>query len=158
MSNFVMQFRLKTEKFQEDIINKRFEISRKIYNSLVNVTQKRYKEMVKTKEYRNTIQELKITSEKNKKPLYLKLQELRTKFGIYEFAFFFDVKKMQQRAVMLEYHKDHRYKKLDDKVKKLIDELNSIPLYQEYTRRLNDLNDMISYVTYNIEEYINSYY
>ena len=69
MSNFVMQFRLKTEKFQEDIINKRFEISRKIYNSLVNVTQKRYKEMVKTKEYRNTIQELKITSEKNKKPL-----------------------------------------------------------------------------------------
>ena len=27
-----------------------------------------------------------------------------------------DVKKMQQRAVMLEYHKDHRYKKLDDKV------------------------------------------
>ena len=67
-----------------------------------------------------------------------------------------DVKKMQQRAVMLEYYKDHRYKKLDDKVKKLIDELNSIPLYQEYTRRLNDLNDMISYVTYNIEEYINS--
>lgn len=67
-----------------------------------------------------------------------------------------DVKKMQQRAVMLEYHKDHRYKKLDDKVKELIDELNSIPLYQEYTRRLNDLNDMISYVTYNIEEYINS--
>ena len=67
-----------------------------------------------------------------------------------------DVKKMQQRAVMLEYHKDHRYKKLDDKVKKLIDELNSIPLYQEYTRRLNDLNDMISYVTYNIEEYINT--
>ena len=97
MSNFVMQFRLKTEKFQEDIINKRFEISRKIYNSLVDVTQKRYKEMVKTKEYRNTIQELKITSEKNKKSLYLKLQELRTKFGIYEFAFFFDVKKMQHK-------------------------------------------------------------
>ena len=44
----------------------------------------------------------------------------------------------------------------EDELNNLISELNSIPLYQEYTRRLNDLNDMISYVTYNIEEYINS--
>ena len=48
MANFIVQFPLKTEKYQEDILNKRFEIGRKIYNSLVNVTQKRYKEMMKT--------------------------------------------------------------------------------------------------------------
>ena len=52
MSNFIVEFSLKTEKYQEDILNKRFEIGRKIYNSLVNVTQKRYKEMIKTKKYR----------------------------------------------------------------------------------------------------------
>ena len=42
MANFVVEFPLKTEKYQEDILNKRFEIGRQIYNSLVNVTQKRY--------------------------------------------------------------------------------------------------------------------
>ena len=52
MANFIVQFPLKTEMYQEDMLNKRFEIGRKIYNSLVNVTQKRYKEMNKTKKYR----------------------------------------------------------------------------------------------------------
>ena len=60
MSNFIVQFPLKTELYQEDILNKRFEIGRKIYNSLVTVTQKRYKEMIRTKIYRNIKEELKI--------------------------------------------------------------------------------------------------
>lgn len=47
MANFIIQFPLKTEKYQGDILNKRFEISRKMYNSLVNITQKRYKEIKK---------------------------------------------------------------------------------------------------------------
>ena len=58
MANFIVQFPLKTEKYQEDILNKRFEIGRKIYNSLVNVTQKRYKEMMKTKKYRSLLSSL----------------------------------------------------------------------------------------------------
>ena len=58
MTNFIVEFPLRTEKYQEDILNKRFEIGRKIYNSLVNVTQKRYKEMIKTKKYRNLISSL----------------------------------------------------------------------------------------------------
>ena len=53
MANFTVEFPLRTEKYQEDILNKRFEIGRNIYNSLVNVTQKRYKEMIKTKKYRD---------------------------------------------------------------------------------------------------------
>lgn len=52
MANFIVQFPLKTEKYQEDVLDKRFEIGRQIYNSLVNITQKRYKEMIKTKVYR----------------------------------------------------------------------------------------------------------
>lgn len=45
MANFIVQFPLRTEKYQEDILNKRFEIGRKMYNSLVKVIQKRYKEI-----------------------------------------------------------------------------------------------------------------
>ena len=45
MANFIVEFPLKTEKYQEDILKKRFEIGRHIYNSLVNVTRKRYKEI-----------------------------------------------------------------------------------------------------------------
>ena len=58
MTNFIVEFPLRTEKYQEDILNKRFEIGGMIYNSLVNVTQKRYKEMIKTKKYRNLISSL----------------------------------------------------------------------------------------------------
>ena len=38
MTNFIVRFPLKTEKYQEDILDKRFEIGRQIYNSLVNLT------------------------------------------------------------------------------------------------------------------------
>jgi hypothetical protein len=58
MANFIVEFPLKTEKYQEDILDKRFEIGRQIYNSLVNVTQKRYKEMIKTKKYRTLLSSL----------------------------------------------------------------------------------------------------
>ena len=58
MTNFIVEFPLKTEKYQEVILNKRFEIGRQIYNSLVNVTQKRYKEMIKTKKYRTFLSSL----------------------------------------------------------------------------------------------------
>lgn len=66
IANFTIQFSLKTEKYQEDILNKRFEIGRQIYNSLVNVTQKRYKEMIKTKNYRNLMLQLSGNKDKDK--------------------------------------------------------------------------------------------
>ena len=45
MANFIVQFPLKTELYQEDVLDRRFETGRKIYNSLVHITQNRYKEM-----------------------------------------------------------------------------------------------------------------
>ena len=63
MANFIVQFPLMTEKYQEDVLNKRFEIGRQIYNSLVNITQNRYKEMIKTKKYRTLLSSL--TGKKN---------------------------------------------------------------------------------------------
>ena len=94
MANFVIQFQLKTEKYQEDILDKRFEIGRRIYNSLVNVTQKRYKEMVKTKKYRNLLSSLSGDKKKDKLT-WKKISDIRKEFGLSEYSFHKDVKEMQ---------------------------------------------------------------
>jgi hypothetical protein len=49
---YVLNLKLETELFQDDILDKRFEIGRKLYNSVLNVARKRYCEMVKTKTWR----------------------------------------------------------------------------------------------------------
>lgn len=101
MSNFVVQFPMITEKYQDDILNKRFEIGRNIYNSLVNITQSRYKEMIKTKQYRSIKLELSElyktdkTKSKMKTELCRQLNELYKQFGINEYSFHADVKVMQ---------------------------------------------------------------
>ncbi|MGN0299096.1 MAG: hypothetical protein ACI4C1_07965 [Lachnospiraceae bacterium] len=69
MVNFVVEFPLKTETYQEDILNKRFEMGRQIYNSLVNVTGKRYKEMKKTKNYRMLLSSL-TGNQKSDQPIW----------------------------------------------------------------------------------------
>ena len=95
MSNFIVQFPLKTEKYQEDILEKRFEIGRKIYNSLVNITQKRYKEMIKTKEYRNLISSLS-NNKKKDKDAWKRINEIRKQYRMSEYSFHEDVKQMQK--------------------------------------------------------------
>ena len=42
MSNFILTLPLQAEKFQEDILNKRLEIARKMYNTCLNELFKRY--------------------------------------------------------------------------------------------------------------------
>lgn len=94
-SNFVVQFLLITEKFQEDILEKRFEIGRKIYNSLVTVSQKRYKEMIKTKKYRTLLSQL--THDKKKdKTILNQLTEMRVEYGLTEYSLHADVQEMQR--------------------------------------------------------------
>ena len=95
MANFIVQFLLKTEKYQEDILDKRFEIGRQIYNSLVNITQKRYKEMTKTKEYRNLL--LQLSGDKKKdKDIWEQIGDIRDNYDLSEYSFHSDVKKMQK--------------------------------------------------------------
>lgn len=94
MTNFIVQFPLKIEKYQEDILDKRFEIGRQIYNSLVNITQKRYKEMIKTKRYRNLISQL--SGDKNKdKSVWRQINDIRKQFDMSEYSFYKDVKRIQ---------------------------------------------------------------
>lgn len=94
MANFIVQFPLKTEKYQEDILDKRFEIGRQIYNSLVNITQKRYKEMIKTKKYRDLISQL--SGDKTKdKDIWKQINDIRKQFGMSEYSFYKDVQRLQ---------------------------------------------------------------
>ena len=95
MANFIVQFPLKTEIYQEDILHKRFEIGRKIYNSLVNITQKRYKEMIRTKKYRNLISSL-TGNKKTDKGIWKQIHDLRKQYGMSEYSFHEDVKKLQK--------------------------------------------------------------
>lgn len=95
MANFIVEFPLKTEKYQEDILNKRFEIGRKIYNSLVNVTQKRYKEMIKTKKYRTLLSSL-TGNKKSDKEIWKQINDIRKQYGMSEYSFYENVKQMQK--------------------------------------------------------------
>ena len=103
MSNFIVNFSLKTLKFQEDILEKRFEIARKIYNSLLGKTEKRYKQMVRTKEYKMIKQNLsevyksnRDENEKMKKELLKSLNFLYKKYRLSEYEFHSDVKNYQR--------------------------------------------------------------
>ena len=92
MANFIVEFPLKAEKYQEDILNKRFEIGRQIYNSLVNVTQKRYKEMMKTKKYR-TLLSLLTGNKKTDKEIWKQINDIRKQHGMSEYLFHEDVRR-----------------------------------------------------------------
>lgn len=94
MSNFIVEFPLITEKYLEDVLNKRFKVGRYIYNSLVNVTQKRYKEMIKTKKYRNLISVL-TENKKSNKEIWKQINDIRKQYGMSEYSFHEDVKQMQ---------------------------------------------------------------
>ena len=101
MANFIVEFPLKTELWQEDILNKRLNIARMMYNSLVNISLKRYHEMIKTNKYRdlqNKIRKLSKNKKANKKKLnklYKELSELRKEYRLTEYDFQKDIKEMQ---------------------------------------------------------------
>lgn len=94
MNNYIVQFRLNTEKYQEDILDKRFKIAKIMYNSLVNITQKRYKEMIKTKEYRTL--RLSLTNDKTKnKTIWKEIKIIYNKYNMSEYSFQKDIKPIQ---------------------------------------------------------------
>ena len=66
-----------------------------------------------------------------------------------------DIKRLQKKSVRLENKKDDSYKEVDLVINKKIAELNSIPLYQEYIKRMDKLNDILAESTFQIEKYIN---
>lgn len=53
MANYVLTLPLKTEKWQEDILEKRLNIARMIYNACLSEILSRYYKMKKDAEYQN---------------------------------------------------------------------------------------------------------
>ena len=66
-----------------------------------------------------------------------------------------EIKVLQKKSVNLEYKGDSKYKEIDEEIDKKVKYLNSKPLYKEYLRRMNNLNNILSESSYTIEKYIN---
>ena len=84
---------LKLEKWQEDRLDKRLEIARKIYNTLVNFELKKLRKLKANSDYIALQEKLKETTnntERNK--LYKEIDKLRKEAGFTEYAFKSDVK------------------------------------------------------------------
>ena len=58
------------------------------------------------------------------------------------------------KSVNLEYSGDVSYKEIDKEIDEKVEILNNMPVYQEYLRRINDFNDILSQSSYTIEKYI----
>jgi len=95
-SFFSAQFRLKPEPFQAHILDKRFEIGREMYNKLLAASQRRYREMAKTREYRELMKQLKNCPTDETQDIESKLDDIRAKYRISEQGFLEDVEPMQR--------------------------------------------------------------
>jgi hypothetical protein len=89
LSNFILTLQLDTQKYQEDILNKRLEIGRNIYNACLKELYRRYDHMKESKEYRKIVKMDK-GKERNKK-----FNEVNKKYGLTEYSLHEYVKPMQ---------------------------------------------------------------
>jgi hypothetical protein len=88
--NFVLTLKLDAEKYQGDIIDKRLDIGRRIYNACLNELNKRYRLMVESKEYQSAQKMPKTDTTRN-----LVLQELNRKYRLTEYSLHQFVKPIQ---------------------------------------------------------------
>lgn len=78
-SSFILTLPLKTEKYQEDELNKRFEKCRKIYNSCISELFKRYNHMIESKTYQKNVK----SKSKDRNKIF---NELNNKYGLTEYS------------------------------------------------------------------------
>ncbi|WP_432647672.1 hypothetical protein [Mitsuokella sp.] len=83
--HFVLKFKLKTEPWQEDVMDKRFEAGRQIYNALANVSLKHWNELKKTKKYRALLDSLN-HDKAHDKPVWAEINRLRCEAGLTEYG------------------------------------------------------------------------
>lgn len=83
---FVLTLPLITERWQEDILDKRMEVNRMIYNALLGTALKRYRQMAQTRLYRETQELLKSESDlKKRKELYRRLDGMTEQYRLRKF-------------------------------------------------------------------------
>ena len=66
-----------------------------------------------------------------------------------------EIKDLQKKSVRLEEAGNLEYKEVDKVIEDKVKLLNSKPIYQEYLRRMNEFNDVITESSNQIEKYIN---
>ena len=91
---YIVELPLITEIYQEDIINTRLECGRQIYNALLSKVIRRYREMIKTKRYRNLIEQLSNDKNKNKE-IWKIINQMYQEFGLTKNCIMNNVKLMQ---------------------------------------------------------------
>ncbi|MED4990699.1 transposase [Geobacillus sp. NFOSA3] len=88
--SYVLTLRLQTESWQKHILEKRFEIGRCLYNACLEECLKRYKKLQHDSRYQDLAQQ-KPSKEKNRQ-----LSDLRTEYGLSEYAMHAFVQPMQR--------------------------------------------------------------
>lgn len=84
---------LKLEKWQSDRLEKRLEIARQIYNTLLNFELKKLHRMEESEEYKSIQSQLREVSDNTERNnLYKKLEKIRKGFGFSDNAFTMDIK------------------------------------------------------------------
>lgn len=83
---------LKLEKWQSDRLEKRFEIGRQIYNTVVRAELKKLQQVERTPQYREIEQKLKGAKQEEAKELWKKRTQLLSKSGFSEYGFKSDMK------------------------------------------------------------------
>lgn len=103
MSRYCITFPIITETFQEYILDKRFEISRKMYNAILSKAYERYKSMIETRKYRESKEKVKELynlkdkqSQKELKETYKILNEMYKEYRLNEYSLHADIKDMQK--------------------------------------------------------------
>ena len=149
-SSYVLTLKLHTEKYQEDIINKRLEIARKISNALTGNGLKRYNLMLESKEYRYIKKQLnpinknyhnsddkksKKIFEKQRKELYKQLEEIYLKFGLSQYSLYEDVKLM--------------YKHFKDNIGSLESQAIADRVWSKFDRLLHGNANRVTFSSYN---------
>lgn len=95
----VLTMPLLTEKWQEDIIEKRFKIMEHLKNSLIAYEKRKLKNLQRTKEYKDIVQNLENANPEQKKALYKKRKELLIQAGFAKYTFENDMTPMQKHFV-----------------------------------------------------------
>lgn len=65
-----------------------------------------------------------------------------------------EIKELQKKSTMLEYHHDDSYKEVDKIIESKVKELNEKPSYREYLNKMNEFNDILTMSSNMLEKYV----
>ena len=65
-----------------------------------------------------------------------------------------EIKELQKKSTMLEYHHDDSYKEVDKIIESKVLELNEKPAYKEYLNKMNEFNDILAMSSNMLEKYV----